>query len=201
MNLTDTTPSSNFISLAQDLGYRVTKAILLLSIFIVGIALSPAGASAQLPTDVTDQVRIGPYDITVVGGPSHLSLGSARYRVTLLSTADGQPVPNAQVRLRTRHEEAGTQGWAQALNTPGAPELYRAELRLDRPGPWALSVEVSGPLGRVEAELTTLVIPESRGYGVGSLTFAGITVVLLLGLTYLVWSARRAQRQRASNAD
>jgi hypothetical protein len=199
--LTNTTPSSNFISLAQDLGHRVTKAIILLSIFIVGTTLFPAGASAQQPTDVTDQVRIGPYDITVVGGPSLLSLGTALYSVTLLSAEDGQPVSNAQVRLRTRHELAGTQGWAEALNTPGAPELYRVQLQLDRTGPWALSVEVNGPLGRVEAELTTLVIPESRGYGVGSLTFAGVTVVILLGLTYLVLSARRAQRQRANNAD
>lgn len=216
MKLTDTAPMPTQIYPARILtrffgpsgrwGYRgnpaiIIRAILLLSILLIFPISAPDGASAQRPNDAIDRIQIGPYDITVVGGPSQLSLGIALYSVTLLSAEDGQPVSDAQVRLLTRHEVAGVEGWAAALNGPATPALYKAQLQLDRPGRWAMSVEVTGPLGRVEAELTPMVIPQTPGYGSGSLAFVGVTVVLLLGVTYLVWTSRRIQKRRAANAE
>jgi hypothetical protein len=167
---------------------------------LVALLASLGTARAQQTQEVTDQVEIGPYSITVVGGASQIALGSAQYAVTPRSAADGQPVTNARVVIHTRHQEEGVSGWATALNTPETPDLYRVRLELDRPGTWDVSVEVSSPLGQVEAGITPLVIPEARQYGSGSLVFLGVTAVLLGGLVYVLWSIRRAQRQRSARS-
>ena len=176
-------------------------AINLLISLLINLALAPwtlGTAQAQQAAEVTDHLEIGPYQITVVGGASGIALGSAQYAVTLRSAAAGQPVTNAQVLLRTHHPVDGISGWATALNTPEAPGVYRARLELDRPGQWEVNVEVSSPLGQVAAEITPLVIPQAKQYGSGSLVFVGVTVVLLSGLGYVLWSIHRVQRQRAS---
>jgi hypothetical protein len=65
-----------------------------------------------------------------------------------------------------------------------------------------VSVDVTSPLGRVEVEAPSQQVPEPSQSRAGGLVFAGITVVLILGSVYLVWSIRRAQQKReAINAN
>ena len=153
-----------------------------------------SGASESGTTEV--QVRAGPYDITVVSSLSNLSLGQARFFITVLDVATGEPVRDARVVVRLKGSLNDTQGWANALYVPSPPEHYEARIVLDAPGTWRVAVEVTSDLGTEEVVASTLEVPISRTYTSGSIVFAGVFVVLLLGACYVWWSVRRAQRQR-----
>ena len=146
------------------------------------------------------QVRAGPYDITVVAALSHLSLGQARFFITVLDATTGRPVTDARVVVRPQHSLDDTQGWATALYVPDPPEHYEARVRLDAPGTWRVAVEVTSSLGREEIVAPTLEVPPMRSYTAGSLVFAGVFLLLLLGAGYLWWNVRRLQRRRAVGA-
>lgn len=141
-------------------------------------------------------VRAGPYDITVVSSLSNLSLGQARFFITVLNVATGEPVRDARVVVRLKGSLNDTQGWANAMYVPSLPEHYEARIVLDAPGTWRVAVEVTSPLGREEVVASTLEVPITQNFTSGSIVFAGVFVLLLLGACYVWWSARRAQRQR-----
>ena len=177
----------------------------LVLVILLLMALTPgvvpggrATAHAQQPVENTDHIQSGPYQITVVGGASGMALGTAQYEVTVLSAADAQQVAGAHVVVHTRHSEDGVTGWGTAFSTPDNPGVYRVRLQLGRPGIWEASVEVSSPLGHVESEITPMVVPEAKQYSSGSLVFLGMTLVLLTGLGYVLWTIRRAQRRRSA---
>ena len=161
-------------------------------------AAQRAGSDPKL---LINRVTAGGYDLAVAGEASNLSLGSAQFSVTVRDAATGQPITDARVQIRTRHLLEGETGWATALSVPARPEEYRARMKLEYPGPWQVSVEVDGPQGQVGTEVGSITVPEPRQYVVGTLVFAGVSVVLLFITGYLVWSIRQAQRRReAANA-
>lgn len=183
-------------------------AFLLLSLALLPLLLPP-GAAAPLwaqsdpaePKLLINRVTTGGYDVAVAGEASNLSLGSAQFSVTLRNAATGQPITDARVEIHTRHLIEEETGWATALSVPARPEEYRARMKLEYPGPWQVSVAVNGPLGRTETAVGPITVPEPRQYVVGTLVFAGVSVILL-GITgYVVWDIRQAQRRReAANA-
>jgi hypothetical protein len=183
---------------------RVKTAIgyLALVFLLAAIAsLNPVPALAQQSGTEPYQVNAGPYRIEVIANPSALSLGSVRYTVIVLNAQNAQPVSDARVLIRARHQGEGVEGWATALNNPVTPESYQAQIELNRPGAWVMSVEVSSSLGRVAVEVPSHRVPEPRQSRAGGLVFASISGVLVLGSVYLVWSIRRAQQKReAANA-
>ena len=161
-------------------------------------AISDDGSqdTAPGPERIDRRLAVGGYRLFIEGEASNLSLGTALFSVAVLNDATGEPVSNARVVLRTQHEGNGPAGWATALSIPERPEIYRAKMKLDYPGLWLVSVDVAGPLGRVETEVGTVIIPEPRQYLSGTLVFAGTSVILLLGTAYVVWQIRRTQRRR-----
>ena len=167
---------------------------LLLLALMVGILADPVQAQESGTNEV--QVRAGPYDITVVSSLSNLSLGQARFFITVLDVSTGKPVTDARVLVRLKGSLNDTQGWATALYVPSLPEHYEARIVLDAPGTWKVAVEVTSSLGTEEIVASTLEVPTTRSYTSGSIVFAGVFVLLLLGAGYVWWSARRAQRQR-----
>ena len=171
-------------------------ALLLLAVVMAGLPAGPVQAQAQESGTKEVQVRAGPYDINVVSALSNLSLGQARFFITILDVTTGKPVTDARVLVRLKGNLNDTQGWATALYVPGEPDHYEARIVLDAPGTWKVSVEVTSSLGNEEIVASTLEIPTTRSYTSGSIVFAGVFVLLLLGAGYVWWSARRAQRQR-----
>ena len=170
---------------------------LLLLVMVVVMGGLPAGpVQAQESGTQQVQVRAGPYDITVVAALSNLSLGQARFFITVLDVATGNPVTDARVLVRLKGSLNDTQGWANALYVPGLPGHYEARIVLDTPGTWRVAVEVASSLGKEEIVASTLEVPTTRSYTSGSIVFAGVFVLLLLGAGYVWWSARRARRQR-----
>ena len=153
------------------------------------------------PVRIDRNVIAGPYSLYVEAEASNLSLGTALVSVAVLRADTGEPVPGASVVINTIHGETGETGWATALPVPERPEIYRARMKLEHPGEWDMSVEVDGPLGREATVVGAVAIPQPKQYWVGSVVFAGMSGVLLCGLIYVVWTIRRAQKQReAANA-
>lgn len=171
-------------------------ALLLLLMLVVMGGLPAGPVRAQESGTKQVQVRAGPYDITVVSSLSNLSLGQARFFITVLEAATTKPVTDARVMVRLKGSLNDTQGWAIALYVPGPPDHYEARIVLDTPGTWRVAVEVTSSLGTEEIVASTLEIPTTRSYTSGSIVFAGVFVLLLLGAGYVWWSVRRAQRQR-----
>lgn len=168
---------------------------------IFTLALTPTVALAQVADHEPYRVEAGPYRISVLDNPSSLSLGTVQYMVWVTNAEDGQPVPDARVVIRSRHVEDGRGGWANAMNTPVARDIYEAVMELEGPGLWEMSVDVSSELGRVEVEIPSQNVPVPRQSREGGLVFIGVFTVLILGGIYLVWSSRRALRRReAANA-
>ena len=190
--------------------FKVSPIFLALAVFCLLAVSSGHIVLAQgtgQPDDISGPVRIdrkvsaGGYDLFVEAEASNLSLGTALISVAVLNSATGQPVPDARVVIHTQHGDSAETGWATALPVPERPEIYRARMKLEYPGRWDISVEVDGPLGRVETEVGTVAIPEPRQYWAGSLVFAGMSMILFCGVAYVVWTIRRAQRRReAANA-
>ena len=185
--------------------FVLTLAALLLSTFPnAGAALAQdAGQQEDLagPVRIDRNVITGNYSLFVEAEASNLSLGTALVSVAVLNAANGEPVPGASVVIHTLHGETGETGWATALPVPERPEIYRARMKLELPGQWDMSVEVDGPLGRETTVVGAVTIPQPKQYWVGSVVFAGMSGVLLCGLLYVVWTIRRAQKQReAANA-
>ena len=189
---------------------RCIKPLLPLLALVAAVVVGMESVAAQGGADQDDiagpvhidrNVTVGGYDLFVEATASNLSLGTALVSVAVLNAVTREPVPGATVAIHTRHINHGETGWATALPVPERPEIYRARMKLDRPGQWDMNVEVDGPLGQVETRVGTVTIPEPRQYWVGSVVFAGMSLILLSGAGYVAWTIRRAMKRReAANA-
>ena len=173
---------------------------------LVGLEIAAAQDGTQEaetsgPIRIDRNVVAGAYSLFVEAEASNLSLGTALVSVAVLNAVTGEPVPGASVVVHTRHGEHGETGWATALPVPERPEIYRARMKLERPGQWDMSVVIDGPVGWVEAQAGTITIPKPRQYWVGSVVFAGMSFLLLCGAGYVAWTIRRSMKRReAANA-
>ena len=139
---------------------------------------------------------VGPYDIKVALVQSSLSLGTTLVAVFVVEESTGEPVPDARVLLRTRHEDEDSEGRATAHNTPQEPERYDSQMTLDAPGSWLVTVEVSSALGTVAVEIPPLTVEKARQISGGTFVYIGVFLVIIAGAAYLWWSTRR-RRQRS----
>ena len=170
--------------------------VLLLLVALEGILPAKMMAQGHSPDQFLETA--GSYDIGVTAVPSTLSLGRVQFVVTVLDSATRQPVPDASVLLRVKHELDEAGGWGLAVNTTGIPERYDAQMNLDKPGVWEVNVEVASSLGKVSVEIPSVVIRSPRNYSDGTFVFAGIMIVLTGGFGYLWWSTRREERKRSA---
>lgn len=159
-------------------------------------ALFPTLVRSQ-DTDVQRYQEIaGAYEISMALVQSRLSLGTTILAITVVEASIGQPVPDARVLLKSRHEEGDEEITSIAHNTPGNPDRYDAAVDLDSPGTWHMSVEVDSSLGRVSVEMAQLHVPETRRVTGGTFVFIGVFAVIIAGAAYLWWSAQRGRRRR-----
>ena len=143
---------------------------------------------------------VGPYNIRVAIVQSGLSLGTTLVAVYVVEEATGQPIPDARVLLRTRHENEDTQGRATAHNTPQEPERYDAQMTLDASGDWQVTIEVASSLGTVAVEVPTLTVEATRRISGGTFVFIGVFLVIIGGAAYLWWSTQRRRRRSGPTA-
>ena len=192
----------------SSLGQAVVVGGCLLLLFTAAVA-SPHPAEAQQSGARPYRVHAGDYDITVFSNASTLSLGTVDYIIVVAEPGGGPPITDAHVLIHAEHvaEEdqsqaiaenkvEGHKGQAIALHVPDKPGRYTARVELDRAGVWEMAVEVNSDRGRVQVGTASHVVPTPRQSTAGGLVFIGVFTVLVLGVLYLVWSSRKALRQR-----
>ena len=75
-------------------------------------------------------------------------------------------------------------------------------LKVDSTGEWAISVDVSSSLGADLVDVTTLEVPSVNRLTQGTWVFLGVFVIIMGGIGYVWWSARRNyRRKQAAQAD
>ena len=152
---------------------------------------------AQPEEDGVQRFRqiVGPYNIRVALVQSGLSLGTTLMAVYVVEESTGKPISDVRVLLRTRHEDEDTQGRATAHNTPQEPERYDAQMTLDAPGTWLVTVEVTSALGTVAVEVPPLTVEEARRISGGTFVYIGVFLVIITGAVYVWWSTQRRRRR------
>lgn len=157
------------------------------------VLASPAFAQ-EPPADTPAMKQVGPYRMAVVTTTLQPVQQIARYYVYLQDDVTGQPVPEAQVRIRTTNETTGEQGWAFALNTPQQPTIYTANVQFDQQGVWDGVVEIASTLGTVDMPLDApVVVHAATSSSAGGYVFLVTTLVLISGGLYVTWRIRQAQ--------
>lgn len=167
----------------------------LIAALLALIAAPPQPAAAQDATR-TDTLYTGDHHIRVVPVNYNLGSGSAQFSVFVTDPATGAPTADARVVMVAAHHTESNPGWAIATNSPAAPERYDVHLKLDATGQWNLSVDVSSPLGADIVEVATLEVPSLNRLTQGSWVFFGMFAIIMLGIAYVWWSARRDYRRK-----
>ena len=162
-------------------------------------SLLPAMAAAQ-ELEREEVHYTGAHDIRVVPVNYNLEVGSAQFAVFVTDPATGAPVPDAKVVMLAESAEEGNPGWAFATNSPATPERYIVHLKLDSTGEWDIKVDVSSSLGADLADVTTLEVPSLNRLTQGSWVFFGMFGIIMLGIAYVWWSARRNYRRKRAAA-
>jgi hypothetical protein len=179
---------------------KYSSIVLVLTVFTVLLLSTPPTLRAQEQQPREIQQTAGPYDVGVLTERSNLSVGRARFIITINDQATGEPVDGAQIVIRIKHQIDGTEGWAAAFGVPKFPGTYHAQTKFDSPGSYLISLEIQGPLGDGSVLLEPLYVPEVKGFTSGSFVFIGLTLVLASGAGYLWWSTARQNKRRASVA-
>ena len=173
---------------------------MVLTAFAVLLLFPPPTLMAQEQRAWDIQQTTGPYDARVLTERSGLSVGRARFIITINDLATGEPVEGVEIVIRIKYQKDGTEGWAAAFSVPKFPGIYNAQVKFDSPGFYLLSIEIKGPLGDGTVLLEPLHIPEVKGFTSGSFVFMGLTLVLVSGAGYLWWSTVRQNKRRAAKA-
>ena len=161
-------------------------------------ATPPLMAQEQQPREI--QQTAGPYEVGVLTERSNLSVGRARFIITVDDPVTGGPVNGAEIVIRIKHQAEGTEGWAAAYSVPTFPGTYHAQTRFDSPGVYLVSIEIQGELGKGTVLVEPLNVPDLRGYSSGSFVFVGLTLVLVAGAAFLWWNTSRQNKRREALA-
>ena len=171
------------------------------AVLVLGVALAiPAQAQDIIgPETKRVEAAAGPY--TVMADANALpSLQAATIIVQVSETATGAPVEDVRVTVLTSLSGSDETGWAHAIS-PNAPGVYSATVELKTPGIWETTLLIESPDGTPYPAPGFIfeVIPPTTSPEAGYV-FLGVALALAAGVGYLVWRARRNQRQRADRS-
>ncbi len=141
----------------------------------------------------------GGYEISVTIEPEAPTVGVVHFTIVPLDGATSRPVEVARVRL-TANDPAGQPAYTSlALSSPASPGEYEANLTIETPGDWTLTVDVeSDELGEASFTAPLQIVGEPIEASVGAaILWALLTSVLVLGAAYLWIMSRREVRQRS----
>lgn len=162
---------------------------------IAGMLLFAGSVSAlALAQETAQPQQAGPYLVSVSPGQFRTSIGQQLIAVTLLDAATRGPVPGASVTIRTINETTGAPGWATALSTPSEPRQFTAILRLNSPGRWRFSVDISSPLGQAVVDLAPTDVTSPDSSLAGYLVYALVLGTIVFGGIYIWRKTKRINK-------
>ena len=198
-------PAYSF-GLAMALAVGLVAAVFAVAVGSVGAQSAGADGEDFDPLFVRS---VAPFDVAVRWLPPAPQVGFVNMAVKPMMAGTGEAVTDARVRIIARGEEregvmARIAGESDpdfevlAVNSPASPEVYRATMKFEEAGNWALRFEVVSPtVGESEFLAPIVVLPAPIPPGEQGLwAFLGIVAVLSAGSAYVVWSIRRAQASR-----
>ena len=177
---------------------RFAEAALLLVFLAVAAQAGIATTLAQGGGVHQTEVEAGPYRVALRASQLGPSPGDVDVAIAISDGTTGSAVTDAQVKILTLNNESGVKGWTWAVHNPLTPGTYTAVLKLESPGTWELSVEVSGSKGNVTVDGPSLAVQRGGRWApsAGNVAFVGVIAVLALGATYVWWSARRMRKRQ-----
>lgn len=143
------------------------------------------------------QQIVEPYDIRVDLIQSRLSIGTTVVAIYVWESSTCRPVPDAEITLLPRHFDAEEAKKVTAVNLSDEsdPSRYHAQMTLDAPGDWQVTIQIVGDLGNAALEVPTLTVGEARQDLGGRLVFIAVSLAIIAGAAYLWWSTQRRRRR------
>ena len=186
---------------------RWMLAVVILTLLAIGVQATPGLVGRALAHGDAERLELfsgqeGLYLITVVVQPQNPTIGMLHFSVTPLDAETMLPVDDAFITVTAITEQGEPAFQAPALPAPDSTLDYDANINFTKSGAWSLMVKVeSERLGevRVTMPLEIGVSPFPSG-GEGSVVFIVMLAVLVGGVAYVWYSARRKQKQRAARA-
>lgn len=177
----------------RNIALAITVMVLLL---IAPLSSVAAQQEDPIGGDRGVDIIAGPYAVRVVMINSNLAAGFLQLALFITDANTGETVSDARVVLKANNEDQDYEGWGTAHNSPANPQRYDARMNLRSTGEWTIDVDVTSSLGQGGANALTLEVPALNRYTDGSLIFFGIFAAMMLGLAYIIWSAKRDNRRR-----
>ncbi|MSQ40276.1 MAG: hypothetical protein EXR55_01145 [Dehalococcoidia bacterium] len=168
-------------------------ALALLAVALAGNATSAHAQALGRAEEILRQ-QVGAYSIAVAASSAKPYVGELYLWVSLADAATAQPVTDAQVSILAQRSIDTPEGRALVVHSPSAPGTYVAGINLDQPGTWLLAFQITSPLGEATTTLDLEAREMPRNPWVGTIGFAIVVLVLVLGGLYVAWSAGRRRR-------
>ena len=141
--------------------------------------------------------REGPFEIVVSVQPNPPLVGTLHFSVTPINPESGTLLLNTEITIIANDPEGKPAYQVRAVNSPLSVELYDANMTVETPGDWTISVEVS----REAQGTATFNFPLHIGEqalppaNIGTLVWLTVLVVLAGGATYVWYRSRQALQQ------
>ncbi len=174
---------------------RASFTTLALSVVLAGTLLPFTGSFANGSSTEIFRGRKGPYELIVGVRPEVPVVGVVHFSLTPLNAGNSELIPRAEIVILARHSQEDLLYKAPALNAPFERRFYEANMTMESPGDWMLTVAVTTD----EFGQETFAVPlRVGGLPIVEPTQSAAWILPLLlfafaaGVGYLWYSSRRA---------
>lgn len=143
----------------------------------------------------------GPYEIIITVQPHKPKVGTVHFGVTIHDPATQALVENASVLIVAYNPEGEPTYQTPALNDPATPIHYKGNIIFRSAGQWSLLTKIETAEHGLVTATTPINIAEAASVPSveGMLMLALVTLAILGGSAYVIYSIRRAQRAREAS--
>ena len=186
---------------------RWTLAVIILTLIALGVQAAPGLVGHALAHGDVERLEIfrgreGLYLIIVGVQPEKPTIGIIHFSVTPLDAETMLPVDDATITVIAINEQGEPTFQAPALPSPDSSLYYDANINFTESGAWGLLVKLeSEQFGEATVTMPLEIgSPPVLPGGVGTIVFVIMLAILVGGIVYVWYSARRKQKQRMARA-
>ena len=160
-----------------------------------------AQSGEPVEADQVADIIPGPHAVKVVLINSNLAAGFIHMGFLVTDASTGEAVSDARVVIKAINDKEEDEGWGSAHKVPPDPRRYDGRMNLGSTGEWVINVHVSSPLCQGGATALALEVPALNRYTEGSLVYFAVFGALMLGVAYLFWRVKRANRPKSDQEE